>query len=175
MASQRHNELRNCNHCAMTNNTLKLSIKVLQKKIFLFFFFGFHAEYDVDRIVYLLTVSGHCEMGISKEKTIIYQIKGLKFLLQCKSVWNKQKILVAHCGGKLGWSSQYWVVHWGNYFLCTFDNICCCWCHIEGILPKGPYLPCISMAGRALSAGYPRYILRWQRFYVSQPTIQLDC
>ena len=26
----------------------------------------------------------------------------------------------------------------------------------EGILPKGPYLPCVSMAGRALLAGYPR-------------------
>ena len=30
--------------------------------------------------------------------------------------------------------------------------------HIEGILPKGPYLPCVSMAGRALLAGYPRYV-----------------
>ena len=28
----------------------------------------------------------------------------------------------------------------------------------EGILPKGPYLPCVSMAGRALLAGYPRII-----------------
>ena len=31
--------------------------------------------------------------------------------------------------------------------------------YIEGILPKGPYLPCVSMAGRTLLAGYPRYIL----------------
>ena len=31
--------------------------------------------------------------------------------------------------------------------------------YIEGILPKGPYLPCVSMAGRALLAGYHRYIL----------------
>ena len=30
--------------------------------------------------------------------------------------------------------------------------------HIKGILPKGPYLPCISIAGRALLAGYPRYV-----------------
>ena len=29
---------------------------------------------------------------------------------------------------------------------------------IEGILPKGPYLPCVSMAGRALLAGYHRYL-----------------
>ena len=29
--------------------------------------------------------------------------------------------------------------------------------YIEGILPKGPYLPCVSMAGRALLAAYPWY------------------
>ena len=28
--------------------------------------------------------------------------------------------------------------------------------HLEGILPKGSYLPRVSMAGRALLAGYPR-------------------
>ena len=28
--------------------------------------------------------------------------------------------------------------------------------HHDGILPRGPYLPCVSMAGRALLAGYPR-------------------
>ena len=28
----------------------------------------------------------------------------------------------------------------------------------DGILPKGPYLPCVSMAGRALLAGYHRVI-----------------
>ena len=28
--------------------------------------------------------------------------------------------------------------------------------HIEGILPKGPYLPCVSMAVRVLLAGCPR-------------------
>ena len=27
----------------------------------------------------------------------------------------------------------------------------------DGILPKGPYLPCVSMTGRALLAGYPRF------------------
>ena len=29
--------------------------------------------------------------------------------------------------------------------------------YIEGTLPKGPYLPCVSMAGRALLAGCHRY------------------
>ena len=33
------------------------------------------------------------------------------------------------------------------------------WLHIDGILPKGPYLPCIGMAGKALLAGYPRYMV----------------
>ena len=28
----------------------------------------------------------------------------------------------------------------------------------EGILPKGPYPPCLRMADRALLAGYPRYM-----------------
>ena len=30
--------------------------------------------------------------------------------------------------------------------------------YIDGILPKGPYPPCLHMADRALLAGYPRYI-----------------
>ena len=30
--------------------------------------------------------------------------------------------------------------------------------HIEDILPKGPYLPCLRMADSALLAGYPRYV-----------------
>ena len=29
--------------------------------------------------------------------------------------------------------------------------------YIEGILPKGPYPPCLRMADRALLAGYPRH------------------
>ena len=28
--------------------------------------------------------------------------------------------------------------------------------HIDGIVPKGPYLPCVSMSVRPLLAGYPR-------------------
>ena len=31
--------------------------------------------------------------------------------------------------------------------------------YIDGILPKGPYPPCLRMADRALLAGYPRYML----------------
>ena len=31
-----------------------------------------------------------------------------------------------------------------------------CAAPVEGILSKGPYLPCVCIAGRALSAGYPR-------------------
>ena len=32
------------------------------------------------------------------------------------------------------------------------------YCNIDGILPKGPYPPCLRMADRALLAGYPRYM-----------------
>ena len=46
------------------------------------------------------------------------------------------------------------------------DHICrppCSHWYIEGILPKGPYLPCVSMAGRALFAGYHWYTgVPWQ-------------
>ena len=45
--------------------------------------------------------------------------------------------------------------------------------YIEGNLPKGPYLPCVSMAGRALLAGYPRYaeevLMEWYRNDVREP------
>ena len=41
-----------------------------------------------------------------------------------------------------------------SVYIC-FDND---YWYIEGILPKGPYLPCVSMAGRSLLAGWPRYI-----------------
>ena len=39
--------------------------------------------------------------------------------------------------------------------------------YIEGNLPKGPHLPCVSMADRALLAGYHRYVcLYHQLLYV---------
>ena len=34
--------------------------------------------------------------------------------------------------------------------------------YIKGILPKGPYLPCVSMAGWAFLAGYPRHVTQGQ-------------
>ena len=43
---------------------------------------------------------------------------------------------------------------------------------IEGILPKGPYLPCVSMAGGALLAGYPGYMLA---YVMSLAVIQTNC
>ena len=38
--------------------------------------------------------------------------------------------------------------------------------YIEGILPKGPYPPCLRMADRALLAGYPRYGLGVPSYYI---------
>ena len=34
----------------------------------------------------------------------------------------------------------------------------------KGILPKGPYPPCLRMADRALLAGYPRIVQGWNKF-----------
>ena len=44
-----------------------------------------------------------------------------------------------------------------------WQQILMCEGNINGILPKGPYLPCVSIAGRALLAGYHRYVdsLQW--------------
>ena len=39
-----------------------------------------------------------------------------------------------------------------NFFLLHDDT------YIEGILPKGPYLPCVSMMGKVLLAGYPPHM-----------------
>ena len=33
------------------------------------------------------------------------------------------------------------------------------WAYIDGILPEGPYPPCLCMADRALLAGYPRHVI----------------
>ena len=41
--------------------------------------------------------------------------------------------------------------------------------YIDGILPKGPYPPCLRMAGRALLAGYPRYLLCSSTLLVLKP------
>ena len=40
------------------------------------------------------------------------------------------------------------------YFMIVDNNF-----YIYGILPKGPYPPCLRMADRALLAGYPRYVV----------------
>ena len=37
--------------------------------------------------------------------------------------------------------------------------------NIEGILPKGPFLPCVSMTGRALLAWYHRYMIGIQTYH----------
>ena len=46
------------------------------------------------------------------------------------------------------------------------NEICFIWCscvwYIEGVLPKGPYLPCASMAGRALWQDTLDMALDWQ-------------
>ena len=44
-----------------------------------------------------------------------------------------------------------------SYFLlCDYSRPSTVLAHCDGILPKGPYSPCLHMADRALLAGYPR-------------------
>ena len=71
-------------------------------------------------------------------------------------------------GRELYMLSNFWLpARWASGFSCDHQqNHQCLWfqsCYnvthvFEGILPKGPYLPCVSMAGRALFAGYHRIL-----------------
>ena len=56
---------------------------------------------------------------------------------------------------------------WFNMMSCHVNSL-----HIEGILPKGPYPPCLRMAGRALLAGYPRYVIL-ERFFLMKLHIRV--
>ena len=47
----------------------------------------------------------------------------------------------------------------GQNKACTCQSV-----YIEGILPKWPYLPCVSMAGGALLAEYPRHVVERTEF-----------
>ena len=55
----------------------------------------------------------------------------------------------------------------------TFQFLSIFLAYFEGILPKGPYPPCLRMADRALLAGYPRFLyakpLLWRPSH-SSPT-----
>ena len=95
------------------------------------------------------------------------------------TIWEKicRVIMALHCILYIqyvylwpGWWIFPWLARWtpadcraGHH---TWDN-CFLWMqticrklnhhHIEGIRPRVPYLPCVSMTGRALLAGYHRY------------------
>ena len=66
-------------------------------------------------------------------------------------------LLFVHClcsGHRIAlhWASDMVVM--SSYIFMQADFYCIK--EIEGILPKGPYLPCVSMAGRVLLARYHR-------------------
>ena len=77
------------------------------------------------------------EVGVPLVVTLV--VRGHPGCLQHTSWCGGPRIQGAH---HLGWIKQCRFTEMFN----TFD----------GILPKGPYLPCVSMAGRALLAGYHR-------------------
>ena len=61
------------------------------------------------------------------------------------------------------WCMKYFIRHAQEELISPGKQkavICCnSMLYMEGILPKRPYLPCVSMAGRALLAVYHRYVL----------------
>ena len=60
--------------------------------------------------------------------------------------------------------------HFSDWLGDWFDFITASWIwYVKGILPKGPYLPCVSMAGRALFAGYHRCMLHHNPLQWSVP------
>ena len=67
----------------------------------------------------------------------------LSLLKNANLIWRRSMVPI------LGQKCQWWNQ---PAFQCEFSPP-----YIEGILSKRPYLPCVSMAGRALLAGYHRH------------------
>ena len=106
----------------------------------------------------------------------MYWVQGHAYF-QAQCICQPLGIQLQLCGGesceiilKLEWTwcrLSWWITTEAfNSTVCwlEFDTTHCSWLqyaavHIEGILPKGPYLPCVSMAGRAFLAGYHRYVM----------------
>ena len=89
------------------------------------------AYFTVKAVIHLPVITG-CIFGRNKKNVVFMRIEVIIKLL----VWILFSMLY------LTRIQIYWLL------LAQF----------EGILPKGPYLPCVSMAGRALLAGYHRII-----------------
>ena len=104
----------------------------------------------------------------------------------CDVMWSAlgDRIKLATCEIRLDTGKGQWTLYsrhsratfiYQNIFhFLSFVNIGWCRDEFEGILPKGPYLPCVSMAGRALLAGYHRILLgeRQGRVY---PAYSIPC
>ena len=90
-----------------------------------------------------------------------WELRFLQYTIFKRISWRARETLVKQPPGPHALFSThpmintYYVASIGLYTTCTY---------IEGILPIGPYLPCVSMAGRAVLAGYPRYDLltKWR-------------
>ena len=85
---------------------------------------------------------------------------------------------------KQGWTQYVRVPGWfpsqcGEHFHVRTPSWVTCWVtftrtYIDGILPKGPYPPCLRMADRTLLAGYHRYLMimqtgqQWQWLIITE-------
>ena len=109
-------------------------------------------HYNGTRLYYIFTV---CSL-LNIFELSNYQIFITKFLhlvwLSSDTIWGNQFVGYPTAGLKQGrchHPKSYWLVEEGHHQ------------YIDGILPKGPYPPCLRMADRALLAGYPRYMPDW--------------
>ena len=95
--------------------------------------------------------------------------KGTGFVsLAVKSIWDRSSIYLSNAlrySGRTLLTSMRSIYDDSPCFAAPAAGcvLTCTWNRpkhqCEGILPKGPYLPCLRMADRALFAGYPRHVL----------------
>ena len=98
--------------------------------------------------------------------TLAFRIPDFKTFWSIEKTWypfcSIRNISCLHSSNDLFWK------------MLLIDNIAM-W-YMDGILPKGPYPPCLHMADRALLAGYPRYeCIRCRHVYTWSWAVMFTC
>ena len=113
----------------------------------------------------------HISLGCRKITTVSFRwlYNHKRILWSCTSLISlfinghttESSLVLSHLGVRVAcYGPNHIVIHTPSVPRHPHPRIICSVClrlYIEGILPKGSYLPCVSMAGRALLAGYHRY------------------
>ena len=88
---------------------------------------------------------------------LVFKIESLKIVKNTNDQSSNELQSLANMAGYLDCSPSNDCLK-DSYFLFNWSPVVL---HIEGILPIGPYRPCLSMAGRALLVGYHWYMHQW--------------